>query len=146
MSELLVMVQIAGRHCALRAHDVQSAIELGAVTPVPAAPAYVTGITALRSQALTVLDCRRAIGFREVQWPTDHRAVVAMIDGHSYALQVDLIDDVTTGNADAGQVQGGFGPCWSRVARGMIETGAGPALLLELPVLIAGPDATGAAA
>ena len=33
MNDLLVMVQIAGRRCALRASDVQSVIELGAVTP-----------------------------------------------------------------------------------------------------------------
>ena len=62
MTELLVVIQIAGRRCALSAHDVKSVIELGSIAPVPRAPDFITGITALRSQSLTVIDCRRALG------------------------------------------------------------------------------------
>jgi purine-binding chemotaxis protein CheW len=42
--------------------------------------------------------------------------------------------------SEPGQIPGGFGAQWSRAAHGMIETGIGPALLLDLPALIAGPD------
>ena len=35
---------------------------------------------------------------------------------------------------------GGFGPEWSRVAAGMVETMIGPALLIDLPALLAGPE------
>ena len=63
--QLLVIAQIAGRRCALSANDVKSVIELGTVTPVPRAPDFITGITALRSQSLTVIDCRRALGLAE---------------------------------------------------------------------------------
>ncbi|MEE4207319.1 MAG: chemotaxis protein CheW [Erythrobacter sp.] len=143
MNDLLVMTQIAGRRCALHAHDVSSVIEIGAVTPVPRTPAFIAGITAMRSQALTVIDCRLALGFERDGWATDHRAVVVAVAGHSYALRVDAIEDITTGSAEAGQVPGGFGPEWSRVATGMIETGIGPALLLDLPALIAGPASAG---
>ena len=137
---LLVVIQLAGRRCALWALDVKSVIEIGAVTPIPRAPAWITGITALRSQALTVIDCRTAIGVSHADWPTDHRAVVVAEGGHSYALRVDGIEDVTTAVTEAGQVPGGFGPEWSRIATGMIETMAGPALLIDLPALLAGPD------
>ena len=141
MNDLLVMAQIAGRRCALHAHDVQSVIELGIITPVPRTPDFIAGITALRSQALTVIDCRVALGFSASDWETDARAAAVKIGGHSYALMVDAIEDVTTSVSEPGQVSGGFGPQWSRVATGMIETGIGPALLIDLEALIAGPDA-----
>ena len=69
----------------------KSVIEIGTVTPIPRAPAWISGITALRSQALTVIDCRRAIGLGtgsggvEADWPTDHRAAV-VAEGWSPAV------------------------------------------------------------
>ncbi len=146
MNDLLVMAQIAGRRCALPAHDVQSVIEIGAITPVPRSPGFIAGITAMRSQALTVIDCRRALGFDPAPWSIDHRAIVVAVNGYSYALRVDSIEDITTGIAEPGTVPGGFGPEWSRVATGMIETRVGPSLLVDLEVLIAGPDSLGEAA
>ena len=145
--DLLVIVQIAGRRCGLRALDVRSVIEIGQITQIPRTPDWIAGITALRSQALTVIDCRRAIGLGagpggtgEAEWPTDHRAAVVAEGGHSYALLVDGIEDITTSVSEAGQVPGGFGPQWSRIALGMIETMAGPALLVDLAALLAGPE------
>ena len=146
MTDLLVMAQIAGRRCAFRAHDVQSVIEIGVVTPVPTAPAFIAGITAMRSQALTVIDCRCAIGFDPAQWSLDHRTIMATVAGYAYALRVDAIEDITTGVAAPEHVPGGFGTEWSRVANGLIETRVGPALLLDLPAVIAGPEPLGAAA
>lgn len=138
--KLLVILQIAGRRCALSALDVRSVIETGTITPIPRAPAWIAGITALRSQALTVIDCRRAIGLADGDWPTDHRAAVVSTGGHAYALLVDGIEDITTAAGEAGQIPGGFGAEWSRIAVGMIETMAGPALLIDLPALLAGPE------
>lgn len=146
MNDLLVMAQIAGRRCAMPAGDVKSVIELGTITPVPRSPDFIAGITALRSQALTVIDCRRALGFPSTQWSTDHRAAVVKVGGHSYALMVDAIEDIATGETVPDSVPGGFGPEWSRIATGMVETAIGPALLIDLGALIAGPDTLGAAA
>lgn len=142
IGELLVVARIAGRACAFSALDVKSVIEIGTVTPIPRAPAWIAGITALRSQALTVIDCRRALGLADSAWPTDHRAIVVAHGGHSYALLVDVIEDITTAASDAGQIPGGFGSEWSRIATGMVETMAGPALLVDLPALLAGPEGT----
>lgn len=146
MNQLLVMTQIGGRHCALPALEVQSVIDVGEVTPIPRAPEWVIGLAALRSQALTVIDCRAAIGLDLAGLATDHRASVVRIEGHSYALKVDVIDDVATASGALTVLPGGFGPLWDRVARGMIETDRGPVLLLDLPALIAGPAAPRAAA
>jgi purine-binding chemotaxis protein CheW len=142
-NDLLVIVQIAGRRCALGANDVRSVIEIGAITPIPRSPAWITGITALRSQALTVIDCRMALGFTGIGWPTDLRAAVVSGGGHAYALLVDAIEDITTATGAPGQVPGGFGAEWSRIASGMVETMIGPALLIDLAALLAGPDTAG---
>lgn len=146
MTDLLVMAQVAGRRCALSALEVQSVIDVGEITPIPRAPAHVTGLAALRSQALTVLDCRSAIGLDRTGFATDARAVVVRVEGHSYALKVDLIDDVAKAQGVPTLLPGGFGSLWDRVARGMVETDRGPALLLDLAALVAGPAAARAAA
>ncbi len=146
MNDLMVMAIIAGRRCALHACDVQSVIELGHVTPVPRTPDYIAGITALRSQALTVVDCRRAIGVDPAEFESDTRAAVVKIGGHSYALVVDAIEDISTAVIEPGEVLGGFGEEWSRVSAGMVETEAGPALLIDLEALIAGPESIADAA
>ncbi|MEL7446762.1 MAG: chemotaxis protein CheW, partial [Pseudomonadota bacterium] len=143
MNELMVMAEIAGRRCALRAHDVQSVIELGELTPVPRTPDFIAGITALRSQALTVIDCRKALGIDPASFDTDSRAAVIKASGHPYALMVDKIEDITTAQSEPDQVVGGFGSEWSRVAAGMVETSIGPALLLNAEVLVAGPEPVG---
>ena len=54
MSELVVIVEIGHRRAALRTGDVQSVVELEAISVVPRAPAFVFGLTALRSSTLTV--------------------------------------------------------------------------------------------
>jgi purine-binding chemotaxis protein CheW len=141
MNALVLMVQIGGRRCAMAAEDVRSVIDLAEIVPVPRAPDFIAGITALRSQTLTVIDCRRALALQDAaSLPTDGRAAVVAIGGHSYALLVDAIEDITSAQSEPGPIPGGFGAEWQRAARGMIETGIGPALLLDLPQLIAGPD------
>ncbi|EAQ29093.1 chemotaxis protein CheW [Erythrobacter sp. NAP1] len=138
MNELLVMCQIAGRRCAFRANDVQSVIEIGAITPVPRTPDHIAGLTALRSQALTVIDCRRAIGFDPQAYSLDHRAIVVASSGYSYALRIDSIEDITSAIGEPGTVPGGFGAEWSNAASGLVETRTGPALMMDLSALIAG--------
>ena len=146
MNELMVIVEIAGRRCLLKAHDVSSVIELGNVTPVPRTPDFITGITAMRSQSLTVIDCRLAMGIDPQPFATDHRGAVIKVENHLYALKVDRIEDITTAQAEAEKVTGGFGPEWSRIAIGMVETSSGPALEIDLAKLIAGPEFIGEAA
>ncbi|MEP3029708.1 MAG: chemotaxis protein CheW [Erythrobacter sp.] len=146
MNDLMVMTEIAGCRCGLPASDVASVIDLGAITPVPSSPDFIAGITALRSQALTVIDCRKALGLDPKPFETDSRAAVVTIASHSYALIVDKIEDISTTQSEPTEVTGGFGPEWTRIATGMIETAIGPALMLDLPSLIAGPEKFGEAA
>ena len=146
MNSLLVMALIAGRRCALKAPDVQSVIEVGTITPIPRVPPYIAGLTAMRSQALTVLDCRTAIGFNAAEFTLDHRAIVTRHEGDLYALRVDAIEDICSSVSEPGSVPGGFGEQWTRFSTGLVETRVGPALLLDLAAMIEGSAAMGAAA
>lgn len=131
MNTPLILFTIAGRSCALCAEEVQTVIELDTITAVPRAPEVVIGLTALRSQTLTVLDTRLIVGQSPADFPTDTRAAVVEVGGHSYALRMDQIRDVGTMKSDIQTVANGFGQPWSSFARGMVETGSGLALLID---------------
>ena len=94
MNELLLMCLIAGRRAAIPAAEVQSVIEIDDITPIPGVPPYIRGLTALRSQALTVIDCRVALGFESSTEISGQRAAVVDVEGHLYALLVDEAYDV----------------------------------------------------
>lgn len=139
MSDLLLIARIADRRCAFKAEQVQSVIDLGRITPIPCAPDYIVGMAALRSQALTVIDCRRVIGEDPEQFESDMRAPVVSVNGHSYALIVDKVEDVAETTSEAEGVIGGFGEEWTRISEGMIETADGPVLLLDVDSIISVP-------
>ena len=139
MSELLLVVTIAGERVALPAKAVEAVVELDALIPVPRAAPHVAGLSALRSRVLTVIDCQRSLeagvtdcsdGIRE--------AAVVELDGHHYALLVDLVEDVVDAQSEPAPVRAAMDAGWDRVARGMVETEQGPLLLVDVAALIAG--------
>jgi purine-binding chemotaxis protein CheW len=140
VSELLLVVTIAGERVALPAAAVESVVELDTLIPVPRAPSQIAGLSALRSRVMTVIDCMRSLelgasdrsdGIRE--------AAVVELDGHHYALIVDLVEDVVEAQSEPAPVRAAMGPGWERVAQGMVETETGPLLLVDVAALIAGP-------
>lgn len=146
MSELFLIVTIAGRRIAIRAAEVHSVIELEHVMPVPLAPPFVAGLAALRSKALTVIDCRRSLELeRGEEGDRPRIAVVIQMDEFLYALLVDEHQDVVEAASDIAGEDYNFGERWNRVALGMIETDLGAALLVNVAELIAGPPAARAA-
>ena len=145
MNQLLLMCLIAGRRAAIPAVRVLSVIEIEAVTPIPVTPDFIIGLTALRSQALTVIDCRVSLGFPASERVLGSRAAVVEHEGHRYALLVDEAFDVTESLSEPVQVPGGFGEDWRRAAKGMVETEGGPALLVDVEQLLLGPNRAAAA-
>lgn len=139
MSELLLMCLIAEHRAAIPAVRVQSVIEIEDITPIPGVPTFIRGLTALRSQALTVIDCAAALGFDSKTHIIGQRAAVVDVDGHLYALLVDAAYDVSEAHSDPIEVPGGFGPGWKAAARGMVETDGGPTLLIDVEALVKGP-------
>jgi purine-binding chemotaxis protein CheW len=146
MNELLLIVTIAGERVALPAAAVESVVELETLTPVPRAPDHVAGLSALRSRVLTVIDCMRSLELGDTDCADGIReAAVIELDSHHYALIVDQVEDVVEALSEPAPVRAAMEPGWDRVATGMVETEAGPLLLIDVTALIAGPDVRAAA-
>ena len=146
MNELLLVVTIAGERVVLPAASVESVVELDTFIPVPRAAPHVAGLSALRSRVLTVIDCMRSLELGQSDCSNGIReAAVVEVDGHHYALIVDLVEDVIEALSDPTAVRAAMGPGWERVSLGMVETENGPLLLIDVGALIAGTESKVAA-
>lgn len=135
---LYLIASIASQRVAIAADRVESVVEIEAITPVPAAPAHVAGLAALRSRVLTLIDSIAALGLGTTALAGNDPAIVVVIDGHLYGLLVDRIEDVAE-FADAPAALGfGKGAGWDRIAQGLIEGAEGPILLIDPAALVAG--------
>jgi purine-binding chemotaxis protein CheW len=142
MSALVLIVSLAGERVAIRASEVESVVEIGAITPVPGAPSHVVGLAALRSRVVTVIDCAAALGAAA---PTPVRAAaVATLDGHAYALLVDSVEDVVETSGDPRPLPGAIAGEWGRIARESVEAEGDLLLLVDSAALISGPIAQAA--
>jgi purine-binding chemotaxis protein CheW len=143
MTHLYLIVRIAGQLVALDAAEVNSVVEIAGVTPIPRVPAHVSGLFALRSRVLTVIDTETALGYARRDHGEVRTGVIVSIDGHGYALLVDDVADVI--EAGAPEPSGALlGPGWARVTLGQVESAHGPLLLVDPTRLIAGPQAAAA--
>ena len=148
MSELLLVVSIGGRRVAIRAAEIQSVVDCETLAPIPRAPDYVAGLGALRSRALTVIDCNRSLQVESAAASlpiSDRKIAVVEHEGHLYGLLVDAVDDVAQADAEPQPVWSKLEAGWQRVALGIVETSSGPLLLIDTAGLIAGPAAEKAA-
>jgi purine-binding chemotaxis protein CheW len=142
MSELVLIVRLAGERVALRAAEIESVVEIEAVTPAPGAAPHVVGVAALRSRVVTVID--GAASLRGGGVTTIRDAAVAVIDGHAYALLVDSVEDVVAADGDPRPLPGSVGGDWSRIARASVAAEGDLLLLVDIAALIAGPAAQAA--
>jgi purine-binding chemotaxis protein CheW len=142
---LLLIVTIAGQRVALPADAVEAVVELDTLIQVPRAQPHVAGLSALRSRVLTVIDCRRSLEMGESDRSDGIReAAVVELDGHHYALIVDVVEDVVEAMSEPNPVRAAMEDGWERASQGMVETEEGPLLLVDVAALIAGVEAKAA--
>ena len=142
---LLLIVTIAGERVALPADAVEAVVELDTLIQVPRAQPHVAGLSALRSRVLTVIDCRRSLEMGESDRSDGIReAAVVELDGHHYALIVDVVEDVVEAMSEPNPVRAAMEDGWERVSQGMVETEEGPLLMVDVAALIAGVEAKAA--
>ena len=143
MSDLLLIVMLSGERIAVLASDVETVVEIEALTPVPRAGDHVVGLAALRSRVLTVIDCKAALepGARIAE-PRD--AMVVVSDGHPYALLVDRVEDVVEASGEIAPVPSTLGSGWKGVAKGYVSAEGRLFLLVDVHALIGGPIAQAA--
>jgi purine-binding chemotaxis protein CheW len=143
MAALLLIVRLAGERVAFPAADVEAVVEIDMVVPAPGTPPHVAGLAALRSRVLTVIDCPASLGLPAGEVP--HRdAVVAVVDGHPYALLVESVEDVIEAESDAVPLPAQTSPVWRRAAKAMVPAGGELLLLVDVGALIAGPQSEAA--
>jgi purine-binding chemotaxis protein CheW len=103
---LLLIVTIAGQRVAFPADAIESVVELDTLIQVPRVQPHVAGLSALRSRVLTVIDCRRSLELGDSDCSAGIReAAVVEIDGHHYALIVDVVEDVVEAQSDASPIR-----------------------------------------
>jgi len=142
VNELLLVVFIAGERVALQAAAVESVVELDTLIPVPRAAPHVAGLSALRSRVLTVIDCVRSLELGSTVNAAQgiQEAAVVELDGHHYALIVDLVEDVVEAQSEPTPIRAAMGAGWERASVGMVETETGPLLLVDVAALIGGGE------
>lgn len=146
MTELFLVVRLAGRRVALSAAEVEGVVELEAITPAPGAARHVVGLAGLRSRVLTVIDASAALELGRTVLPEVVEAVVVPSGGHAYALLVEAVEDVVEAAGAPMPLPAPVGSGWDGVAAGMVETGDDLLLLVDPHSLIAGPAADSARA
>ncbi len=142
MTELLLIATIAGERVGIAGAQVESVVEIEAVTPVPRSAPHVAGLAAIRSRVLTVIDCCAALELgasRDAGGVRD--AVIVISEGHPYALLVDSVEDIVEWPQDAVVPGTKLAPGWHRVAKGMVEAGDDLLLLIDAEKMLAGATA-----
>jgi purine-binding chemotaxis protein CheW len=139
MDQSLLLVSICGELAGIDSAIIRSVVELEAITPVPRSPAHVAGLAALRSRAMTVVDCRASLELPPPEDAGKNLAVVVEMDEFLYALVVDAVEEVVPLDGDPAEVRADLLPGWARATVGMVETTAGPALMIDPAKLIQGP-------
>ena len=144
MAELLLIATIAGERVAIPAADVESVVEIEAITPVPQSPPHVAGLAALRSRVLTVIDCCASLELGTSAAENAREAIVIEVGGYPYALLVDTVEDVIEYPGKVRPIRTSVAAGWRRVASGMVETESGLMLLIDSNALLGGPAAQAA--
>lgn len=140
MAELFLIVRLAGERIAIAAADVDSVVEIDALTPVPGAAPHVAGLAALRSRVLTVIDCLASLDPSRRVAEGAGEAVMTVVDGHPYALLVEAVEDVVEASAEPQPAAPALAGGWRRIGRATIEAEGDLLLLADVEALIAGPS------
>ena len=134
MTRLVVSARIGTQRVAFDAASVEAVTELGLVTPVPFAPPHISGLAAVRSHVVTVVDVAAAVGAGRSE--PGGTALLASVDGHRYALRVDSVDDVVAADVESSRASGPA--CsWSGAAIGRARLENGLAVMLDPAHLVA---------
>lgn len=99
-SDRWVTVHVGGRALAVPLGCVREAAALGAVTPVPLAPAKVRGMVGIGGRTATAIDLRRALGLPPAPPGAGEIGLAVEIDGYLYVLIADSVDGVTRMDPD----------------------------------------------
>ena len=87
--EPFILFELAGATYGIRSRDIQQLEMVGAITPVPNAPAFVDGVVSVRGQVIPAVNLRSRFGFPRVPPDLRSRLLVVRMDGRTVGFLVD---------------------------------------------------------
>ncbi len=93
-TDSFVVFRLDGDRCALLLHQVEIALRMVSVTPVPGAPPWVIGAMDLHGRVIPVVDLRQRLGHPAREPHLDDRLLVISLAERTFALVVDEVTEV----------------------------------------------------
>ena len=134
--QLYLFARVAGTNIAVRTQEIEAVVRFAEISPVPGAPSYVAGLSALRSRVLTMIDVAALVRGRTEGEAQRSLAIVADISGHSYGLIVDNVTDICGVTSGELPLRGQIDAAWAPFAEAIVESENGPNLLVSLSSFI----------
>ena len=100
-SEPFILFDLAGATYGVRSREVQQLEMVGAITPVPNAPAFVDGVVSVRGQVIPVVNLRSRFGFPRAPFDVRSRLLIVRHDGRTVGFAVDSAREFASIPADA---------------------------------------------
>ncbi|MEE9278169.1 MAG: chemotaxis protein CheW, partial [Dehalococcoidia bacterium] len=95
-SSQFIICKLADQDYGVRITEIREIIRMQAVTALPDAPAYVSGILDFRGEVIAVVDLRRRLGLPSAPHTEESRIVILDLDDHKVGITVDAVTEVTT--------------------------------------------------
>lgn len=131
MKELYLIAVIAGEQVAIPAEKIDSVVNVRESVPVPSAGPFISGLFALRSRVLTLIDCQYFVTGDPAELVSGQPAIVVGIGGCSYGLLVDTVIDVIQTSATPAQLPGQLPSGWSEIGTALLDIGGSTYLLID---------------
>lgn len=144
MKDLFLIAVIAGETVAIPTLRIDSVVKVRESVPVPSAAPFITGLFALRSRVLTLIDCQYFVTGEPAELMPGQPAIVVNIGGCCYGLLVDEVLDVVPICTPTLQLPSQLPAGWSEIGRGLLEL-AGDTFLLIDPDYMVNPSVRRAA-
>lgn len=136
MKNLYLIAVIAGETVALPTNQVDSVVKVRESVPVPSAAPFISGLFALRSRVLTLIDCQFFVTGEPIDLIPGQPAIVVNIGGCSYGLLVDEVLDVIQMTGQAMPLPGQLPAGWSDIGRALLQVGDATYLLIDPEYLV----------
>ena len=139
MSESFLAVQVAGERIAIPAGAIGQVIEPETVVPVPGTPDFITGVTSVRSNILTILDIAKIIGVESAAHSSSGCVVTMDRKECGYGLLVESVVSIVESHEPIAGVSLDLEAAWQSYSLGSIDTDQGRMLVIDTAALIDEP-------
>lgn len=131
MKELYLIAVIAGEKVAIPAEQIDSVVNVRESVPVPSSAPFITGLFALRSRVLTLIDCQYFVSGEPADLTPGQPAIVVNIGGCHYGLLVDAVIDVVQTTTAPAPLPGQLPAGWSDIGRALLDIDGATFLLID---------------